>query len=306
MEQETKYFQNDCRVTLGNGTGVLALNDRTLDLNSNRLLIGSNNPGAITATSGGILSEEISNNSYVEWSITNDLNPHTIPFINTSGDQIPFVFDPISGSSNKVQFSTYATAANNTPLPIAPILVDHVRDVNGVDNSANSVDRFWYISSTGSPTVDLTFTYGPGEVAANGNANMRAQRWQTVSNGWEVALPAQTNPTAFSVLVPSVSVLQGPWAIARDVSPLPVELLSFTARPLQNEFVKCEWQTASEINSDYFLVQRSIDAINFEIVGSVSAAGYSNSILEYEFDDHEPYDGVSYYRLQQFDRDGEL
>lgn len=83
-------------------------------------------------------------------------------------------------------------------------------------------------------------------------------------------------------------------------SPLPVELISFNGK-LINDKVKLTWKTASEINSDYFLVQRSIDGINFETIGKVSAQGNSSSIVNYDFVDTNPTEGNNYYRLKQVD-----
>jgi len=51
-------------------------------------------------------------------------------------------------------------------------------------------------------------------------------------------------------------------------------------------------------------VQRSSDGINFEDVGSVTAAGNSNNIREYGLVDPRPYSGTSYYRIVQYDIDG--
>jgi hypothetical protein len=44
---------------------------------------------------------------------------------------------------------------------------------------------------------------------------------------------------------------------------LPVELISFTAQVL-NETVKLNWVTASELNNDFFTVQRSADGVEYE------------------------------------------
>ncbi|KKP38046.1 MAG: hypothetical protein UR28_C0024G0001 [Candidatus Peregrinibacteria bacterium GW2011_GWF2_33_10] len=85
--------------------------------------------------------------------------------------------------------------------------------------------------------------------------------------------------------------------------PLPVEMLYFNAY-LNNENVICTWKTLTESNSDYFIVERSKDMVNFEQIGTVRAAGNSNSIVEYNFSDDTPYKGISYYRLKQYDFDG--
>lgn len=83
---------------------------------------------------------------------------------------------------------------------------------------------------------------------------------------------------------------------------LPVEFIYFRSN-LDGKSVKVEWQTASERNSSHFLVERSVDGENFEIIGDVKAAGESSETISYEFFDHAPYDGNNYYRLKQIDFD---
>ena len=62
--------------------------------------------------------------------------------------------------------------------------------------------------------------------------------------------------------------------------------------------------TASEINNDYFEVQRSRDNQLFETIDKVDGAGSSTFTLNYKDVDMNPYNGVSYYRLRQVDYDG--
>lgn len=84
---------------------------------------------------------------------------------------------------------------------------------------------------------------------------------------------------------------------------LPVELTDFTGIGL-NEKNSLSWQTKSERNNDYFLVQKSIDGINFETIGQVDGAGNSIETLNYQFDDFDTRLGTTYYRLKQLDFDG--
>ena len=87
-------------------------------------------------------------------------------------------------------------------------------------------------------------------------------------------------------------------------APLPVELLSFEAE-IVNENVELLWETASEINSSHFEVYRSQDTEEWDYVGKVSASGNSTSSIKYHLTDESPYDGLSYYKLVQYDLDGE-
>lgn len=87
------------------------------------------------------------------------------------------------------------------------------------------------------------------------------------------------------------------------VVPLPIELTNFIAY-VQNSWVNLEWQTASEINNDYFTVEKSKTAIDWIIITKVNGAGNSSNTLSYSTTDQTPYNGISYYRLKQTDFDG--
>ena len=87
-------------------------------------------------------------------------------------------------------------------------------------------------------------------------------------------------------------------------TPLPVELLEFNAQANNHRTVDLDWSTASEINNDYFKVEKSIDAENWETMATVNGAGNSTSMLTYYSEDKNPILGNNYYRLKQVDFDG--
>ena len=84
---------------------------------------------------------------------------------------------------------------------------------------------------------------------------------------------------------------------------LPIELISFTGAD-EGVSVRLDWSTASELNSSYFIVERSVDATAYEAIGSISAAGNSQSLRQYSLRDDRPLFGIAYYRLKQMDNDG--
>lgn len=87
--------------------------------------------------------------------------------------------------------------------------------------------------------------------------------------------------------------------------PLPTELIMFKASCYQQK-VSTIWATASQINNDYFTIERSAKGVDFQNIGTVAGAGNSNQTLYYIFDDSEPLEGISYYRLKQTDFDGQF
>jgi len=88
-----------------------------------------------------------------------------------------------------------------------------------------------------------------------------------------------------------------------DVSPLPVELSSFTANVHENQ-VTLNWKTSSEINNNGFEIQRSIAKSEFVTVGFVKGVGTSSTQQEYSFTDANLSNGKYSYRLKQIDFNG--
>ena len=86
---------------------------------------------------------------------------------------------------------------------------------------------------------------------------------------------------------------------------LPIKLLYFTAN-YNGTTVDLNWSTTTEINNDYFTIERSADAINFEPILAKDGAGNSSQTLFYTTVDSSPLNGVSYYRLKQTDFNGDF
>ncbi|MFH2094347.1 MAG: T9SS type A sorting domain-containing protein [Bacteroidota bacterium] len=88
-------------------------------------------------------------------------------------------------------------------------------------------------------------------------------------------------------------------------STLPVELVSFTGY-VEDNVVKLEWSTASEINNDYFQLEKSRDGINYETLSIIKGKGTVNKMSYYSALDDVPEQGTTYYRLKQVDFDGKF
>ncbi|OYU96718.1 MAG: hypothetical protein CFE21_00070 [Bacteroidetes bacterium B1(2017)] len=86
---------------------------------------------------------------------------------------------------------------------------------------------------------------------------------------------------------------------------LPVTWLSFEANKVEKD-INLTWQTASELNSQSFLVERSFDNLSWQTLGKVKAAGTSNQMHSYAYTDKnpalvQPPASTVYYRLKQVD-----
>ncbi|HBG70374.1 MAG: hypothetical protein A2W93_15700 [Bacteroidetes bacterium GWF2_43_63] len=86
-------------------------------------------------------------------------------------------------------------------------------------------------------------------------------------------------------------------------SALPVAYLSMDA-VCNGEFVRVNWSTASQINCDYFVVEKSVDGQSFIDIRTIHCAGNSNSVLNYSVKDDNVTTHINYYRIRQVDIDG--
>lgn len=91
----------------------------------------------------------------------------------------------------------------------------------------------------------------------------------------------------------------------KNSSVLPIELVSFTAEKRKQQII-LNWTTASEINNNYFSVLRSSDNLIFEPIAKINGGGNSSSLLNYSAIDQHPLTGINYYRLDQYDFNGEV
>ncbi len=83
----------------------------------------------------------------------------------------------------------------------------------------------------------------------------------------------------------------------------PVTLIFFEAKTYP-EYVQLNWATATELNFDRFVIEKTRDAEEFIEIGSVQGAGVSTSRIDYSFKDEQVMLGRTYYRLKAIDFDG--
>lgn len=86
-------------------------------------------------------------------------------------------------------------------------------------------------------------------------------------------------------------------------NPLPIELVDFSLININN-YILISWITSTEINNNFFTIEKTLNLLDYEVVGYVNGAGNSNQINNYTYIDSNPYLGISYYRLKQTDFDG--
>lgn len=291
-----------------------------------------NASGIITSGTGGNIITQ-GEFDYVKWNIGTSTGTYVVPFTaDADNAKIPLSVN-ITGAgtgSGYIAFSSWdvSTGAgqyDNTPWPSD---VTHMAGANGVaDNSDYAIDRFWVIdvndplgtgeTYTAIPTPNFTFGYNTS-VAETGDGNaltvgsLGAQHFDPTGENWHGSGAGASATGIWGVdngagLVNSVIPPSGEWyrtwTLSDFSSPLPVELSFFDAECKQ-EGVVVTWQTASEFNASRFEVYKSFNGIDFELVGTVTAAGNSNVSVDYYLLDESLNPSDVFYKLIQIDNNG--
>lgn len=87
---------------------------------------------------------------------------------------------------------------------------------------------------------------------------------------------------------------------------LKANLEAFDVKSTQDKTVALNWITVSELNHDYFAIERSQDGIIYAEIGRVAGAGNSEAKNDYSYVDERPFQGSNYYRLKQVDFSGQV
>ena len=167
-----------------------------------------------------------------------------------------------------------------------------------------SSTRYWNftrqnVSNFTSATVQLFYDL---DDSVTDKMNVRVVHDNGSFNWIDYAGTATANNTG-NITSTSISSFRNKFALGFPPAPLPIELISFDAKKSKDKVV-CEWTTASEINNDYFTVERSANGIRYDSVLSKDGAGNNTTIIHYSGTDEHPLTGNSYYRLKQTDNNG--
>ena len=198
-------------------------------------------------------------------------------------------------------FELIPTQEPNNPVTVRfPYTDDDFNDV--MENQPLIADHtdltFYKISLPGNPNPD------------NGHTNVQNEDITFYSNGGTASLSEWKyiyNGSGKHIAEFQVSSFSGGGGGFSENAGLivPVELLSYTAEKRENKGL-LSWQTSIEVDNDYFAIERSADGITFQEIGRVNGKGSSASIVDYDFIDRQPLNGINYYRLAQYDFNGDL
>jgi hypothetical protein len=136
----------------------------------------------------------------------------------------------------------------------------------------------------------------PGEIRVAGWSGTQWTSWGNGTNNGNVTAGNETssmNVSTFTAFTLASSTAN---------NPLPIRLISFTAED-ENDHVLLTWKTASEINNEFFTVEKSRDGKVWYTVGTVAGSGSTHLLQTYSLNDTQPWSGIQYYRLSQTDYD---
>jgi hypothetical protein len=185
-----------------------------------------------------------------------------------------------------------------------------------------TIDNFDYLltiplgktlSITGNLYVGITYQNwdNNADIVLNGNSNQTIEiRNSDLWNFYNLFI----DKTLGSIILNSDLYVSGSFANINDTyiddqgftiyyPGLPITLLSF-GLVKQPYSIKILWTTASELNNNYFVIEKSHDCENWFQIAKINSQGNSSSLVDYSFVDTNPHHGINYYRLTQVDFDG--
>lgn len=279
-------------------TNELQLNNGKLNLNGFELLIGqSGTDGNISGASSASYIIADGSSSMLKRYTTQTGQNYNFPI----GDLN--YFTPLNLTFNSAGLS------NNSVMNVKVNAVAHPGI--GAPIPTSYINRYWSVEPqnvSGSLNYNINYTYNDADVVGI-EATIKAYKYNAA--GWIAALgtgaqfemgTANYLPGINQIAWSGLSTFSDFTGLGNG-TPLPISLLLFNAYPVLEE-VEIVWTTATEINNDYFTIEKSQDGFNFTELMRVTGAGNSNQILNYKQRDVNPFNGTSYYRLKQTDFDG--
>jgi hypothetical protein len=300
------------------GTTTTGFNNLTLNNSSGGVTLATpaiinGTTGTLTLTNGYLYTSAINtftmnagtsvtganNNSFVYGPIS---KIGTTDFIFPVGKDVEF--RPISATTLSGSETFTAEYFHSDPNAVP-------YDVTLKDATLDDIGRceYWILNRAGSVDANVTLSWDTYSCGVTSLPDLSVARWDSGLGMWKDQGNGGTTGTTASGTVISSGLVTSfsPFTLASKttgVNPLPIDLLSFTANYNNKNAVDVKWSTATETNNDFFTVDRSRDASNFEAINTTDGAGNSTHTINYSIVDDAPFDGVSYYRLKQTDFDG--
>jgi hypothetical protein len=166
--------------------------------------------------------------------------------------------------------------------------------------------EYWTLDRTGGTNnVSVTLSWDDRSGGVSNLTDLLVARWdgsKWVNHGNTGTTGDTSSGTITSSIVSSFS----PFTLASKngfSNMLPITLLDFSVKCIDNK-PQIEWATASEINNNYFEIQKSDDAVNWKTIEIIPGAGNSTIVNKYNYIDKISKGSKSFYRLKSVDFDG--
>lgn len=250
-------------------SGNLDLNGFDIDLGSTGSILGESATAAITGSGGGTVNRTVNLNA------PSAVNPGNI------GIEI--------------------TSASN--LGLTTIKRGEQQQVSG---SGYSINRYYDIIPTNNTALNATIKmfYMDAELAGITESELKLWSLSTAPGAtWTLLGADAQDQTANFVSKNGIAQLYRFTLASATSHALPIQLSYFTAQLVSGK-TQIDWSTSFELNNDHYIVEKSVDARVFSSIGTVAAKGNTNTTTTYNFIDVNPFDGVTYYRLKQVNKDG--
>ena len=238
--------------------------------------------------------------------------------IGSTNDQFQFAFTNLAGDED---FTAHLTSQDLTGSLAGIMMRDSVSDTSPfayIAIKAGSGAQFIYRSVSGG---NVTVIQGGASLTApvylrlskSGTVYSAYTSPSGIDGSWTLVGSADLGFGLLNVS-PGLAVTStnnGSLATAtfdsyEETAPLPISLLSFTATNINNEYISIKWTTSMEENNDRFVIERSTDGMHFEKLTTVKSAGNSSTEQSYSTADNHPVNGLNFYRIKQYDRDGKV
>ena len=308
--------------TIDKATGVLTLSNNltvTNQLNlTNGIISTGSNTLSITSSVAAAISGG-SSNSFVYGNLKRSIASNT--------DTYAFYIGDGTASTDYYRFDF-----NNNNLAG---VTDLLTKVSGITESGNNIDAnitanegagngysnvlgdaIWEITPTGTASggsygVNLYFGDLSSELADNFFGVLKRNSGSTTYADWDSFSGSTTKPADDAIgrtVAGEYSQRTGftsfsEFAVGETSFSLPIELVNFYGKYIE-QGIKLFWTTASEINNDKYYIERSFDGLNFHVFATVSGAGNSSKIIDYNYLDTTRFHTPVYYKLKQVDYDG--
>lgn len=164
--------------------------------------------------------------------------------------------------------------------------------------------EYWMLNrNAGTESKFVTLTWDANSCPVTDLSTLRVARYDGAGTWQNEGNMVTTGTTAAGTITSNMVSNFSPFTLA-DVTVLPIQLLDFKAN-YDGTNVNCTWITASELNNDYFTLERTTNGKDYKEIGYIKGSGTTNIQHNYNFPDCQPLTGQSYYRLKQTDFNGQ-